>query len=121
MIKVHTDGKNWAGVNTEVDNLKNLIVLPGQLWTWEFEVGDGAWFLSKVSDKRQNNPWSTGSVIGIRRGETFIVVSTNDSGPSIIPDIVDDCCLEQFHVILINNFLAWMPHDLFKFATLVSR
>lgn len=53
-------------------------ILPGQLWRWNFTVGDGSWFLTIINEKSRTH--IVGDTVLIQRGDVLLVVSQPRSG-----------------------------------------
>ena len=60
------------------------------------------------------------SVVTVKRGDTFIIVSANDVGPPRGAGLETND--KQYCVVLVNNVFAWMEKTSFEsgFARLVS-
>lgn len=107
-------------------------VHPGQLWMWCFTVGDGTWFFEPVTEQRRQTfvPVANAGIVTIKRGERFIIVSTEDPGPAEPPNvpIIDEWGVMQspaqpprrYHVALLHDTLIWIDHDMFQHAELLA-
>lgn len=101
-------------------------VAPGQLWRWDFDVHDGWWMFELVTESRRHSIVSDG-VATLERGDTFMIVVVDDSGPHEFDLPTQDglgqtiCDLPaRWHVVLIKNQLAWIKHDDLLVSTLIT-
>ena len=105
-------------------------VTPGQLWRWNFNGGDGTFYLEIVSDARRINAWVSNGNVMITRRELLFIVSVNDEGPLTYNDMtchVDDSShehsiwsqgytysgdlLSKWVVCLFNTKLVWLKNE----------
>lgn len=95
-------------------------VKPGQMWRWDFQLFDGVWFLGVVSSEAKLN--GNIKMAEIRRGETFVVVATDDEGPAIL--VFDENGLmaprPMHHVVMLRGTLVWIKPDEFDSCSLVK-
>lgn len=116
-----------------VGNDVELFIKPGQLWMWCFTVGeDGTWFFEVVTEERRNSFMTAGNVLTINRGETFVVVSTDDPGPGTVPGedlpMLDEMGYmvspaqppKRWHVVMLRGTLVWVDQDSFNHAELMG-
>jgi hypothetical protein len=59
---------------------KTLDLKPGQLWKWNWRVGDGSWIFEIVTAARRLSPTIIASAT-MKMNDTFMLVSTDDEGP----------------------------------------
>jgi hypothetical protein len=99
-------------------------VTPGQLWRWNFNGGDGTFYLEIVSDARRTNAWvPTGNVM-ITRRELLFIVSVNDEGPLTYDDMTshehsmwsqgytyNGDALNNWIVCLFRAKLVWLKNE----------
>ena len=99
---------------------------PGQLWRWNFAVGDGTWFFQKVtSDARFQ--FMNGTYVALNNHDTFTVVALDDPGPyemrfpglNDLGQIVSEPP-KRWHVVLCQFGLVWVEHQQFSFAELLG-
>lgn len=107
-------------------------VRPGQLWVWCFSVGDGTYFFEPVTEERRITfvPVGDVGIVTVRRGDSFIVVSTEDDGPAQPPNvpIIDEWGVmtspaqppKRWHVAMLHDTLVWIDHDCFNHAELIA-
>ena len=100
-------------------------LVPGQLWQWQFGVGDGWWASQKVTEAgRYMNDLGYETM---KRGDVFTVVTLDDPGPYQLPQINGLNDIGQYvtqpkklwHVVLFKDALIWMEHDHFEQAILL--
>ena len=65
-------------------------IVPGQTWTWAFEVGNGQFIVEEVNQKRRSNAWASTIHHTIERGDVLLVMSTRDSGPQLFDSQLHD-------------------------------
>ncbi len=92
-------------------------VIPGQLWRWDFSVGDGSWFGQRVTDEARFEPSFDGTAV-ILRDDTFVIVVVDDPGPYEQPDYLSSVydpastspgmVAKRWHVALLNHALVWI-------------
>lgn len=91
-------------------------IRPGQLWIWRLAVGDGTYFFEQVTEERRIN-YALAGIIPIKRGDNFIIVSTDDDGPAQPPNVP---AVKRWHVALLHGTLVWIDHDSFYSAKLIA-
>lgn len=106
-------------------------VRPGQLWLWDFHLRDvGTWFLDIVSENRRSGYLDVNNVVAIVRGNVFLIVTIDDRGPMQVPDYqtfyesgtaINTKRGKRWHVVLLNNRLAWMDHEHLDVCQLIGQ
>lgn len=100
----------------------------GQMWKWNFNVGEGWWLLQAVSDAARRE-WKPNDNEVIRKNDVFIVVCTDDSGPAPAMKENWDQATETWtliskparhHVVLFHDRLVWIKHSDLSICKLVE-
>jgi len=96
---------------------------------WDLKVGSDLWALDVVSDERRARFFFMSSKM-IKRGDTFIVISTHDPGPAKFPTLpdrydsmgrYDDETPEEkvWHIVLLDDVLVWIDEGSFLSAAIL--
>ena len=117
------------GSNVEVGD---IVVKPGQMWLWAFSVGSGTYFFEAVTAERRETFMPTGdsNYMIVKRGESFVIISTYDPGPAMPPNvpIIDEWGHiespaqppKDWHVAMLNGKLVWIDQEMYQHAELVG-
>ncbi len=65
---------------TNIDH--RIDVRPGQLWSWNFNVGTGWWTFEIVSEAARKFRSYLGTYMALQNQDRFIIVAVDDPGPS---------------------------------------
>ena len=112
---------------------------PGQLWRWDFAVGDDGWRMLELVSEERRTGLVTPNTVFLRRGTVFTVIVVDDPGPfdpnfGVVTGrlaVHDDPRTVQalwtpeptapcWHVVLVDGQLAWMKGPDFDRASLVG-
>lgn len=111
--------------------------IPGQMYAWEFTVGDGSWPIEYVTEERRHS-YAVGRYGMLKRGDAFTVVSTDDAGPYDLDNmgwlrgsqLIDDFDVpavdisfppKRWHVALHGGTLFWLEHSLLLCSRLLEK
>lgn len=107
-------------------------VRPGQLWVWSFIINEGYWPFDIVTQQARDSFVFAGDIVMMHRGDSFIIVATDDPGPAQVPGQgqprLDEFSYvvswgtpnKRWHVAMKDNRLFWISHDLFNHAELMG-
>lgn len=112
----HTSQEDW-------DRMTRIV--PGQLWRWDFDVlGTWMWPLEIVTEERRHSV-GVGSHTLLFKNNVFTIIAIDDEGP--FDDFQSSYELRpvgpyevRWHVILVNDVLAWFDHSNFVVSSLIQ-
>jgi hypothetical protein len=100
----------------------------GQLWAWKFGARDSGWWPLTIVNDELRHSLDVGSIIAINFNDVFTIVSLDDKGPAQFPNTVNNHSigmwastppLVRWHVILVNEKLAWFSHEWLEVSELL--
>jgi hypothetical protein len=87
----------------------------GELWRWEFSVGDGTWMLQAVSARAREEWWYNYDTVIVKQGDVLLVMSLDDVGPAQLPDVrgfeEKQSAKKRWLVALVHDRLVWVTVD----------
>lgn len=99
-------------------------IVPGQLWCWAFDVGDGSWWCQRVTERARETFDTNGTFIS--RGDIITIINVDDTGPHTSAYAALDNAAgaglahKRWHVALVRHTLVWMEDHWFDTCELLG-